>query len=298
MSDSAGVWTRYWSGGRARAGAGCLPNAAGPVEGAQKRAWQAFARKLPRGGRVLDLGTGNGVVLGWLCEARRDLKGVGVDSAASLPPPPKGAVLKPGIAFERLPFADKSFDAATSQFGFEYAATTPAATELARVLRAGAPLLMIVHHEASPILAHNRSRAEALRWASEPERWLARATAFAGAGSGLPVPPLFREAPEEARRAFPAQPAAAEFALGLLQRLEAGRGSTPGEALALLRGLEAEAKDEISRIALLETAAMDEAGAAALADMLTRSGFAMDAPGLLPDPASGRPLAWLLSGRR
>jgi len=298
MSAGEQVWTRYWTRGRSRSGAGCLPNAAGPVEAAQKRAWQDFARTLQRRARVLDLATGNGIVLGWMLEVRRDLKGVGVDSAAELPPPPKGAVLKAGVTLERLPFPDSGFDAATSQFGFEYAEAEAASKELVRVLRADAPLLMIVHHSDSPIVEHNRSRAEALRWASSPERWLARAEAFASAGTGLPVPQLFREAPAEARRAFPAQPAAAEFALGLLQRLEAGRRGRPAEAQALVRDIAAEARDELARIGLLEAAALDSAGSARLAATLAEAGFAMEPLELLPDPSSGGPLAWLLAGRR
>jgi hypothetical protein len=157
---------------------------------------------------------------------------------------------------------------------------------------------MIVHHSESPIVAHNRARAEALRWAAAPDRWIGRAATFAGAGSGLAVPPIFRSAPQEARRAFSSVPAAAEFALGLLQRLEAGRKLGGGDALALVRGIEAEAKDEIARIALLEAAARDQAGAEALAALLAKAGLAMEAPAILPEPASGRPLAWLLSGRR
>ena len=295
MSGPAEIWARYWTGsGGAASGAGCLPNAAGPVEAAQRQVWQAFARRLPRGARVLDLATGNGIVLRWMADARRDLKPMGVDSAAALPPSPKGIRLKAGVALEKLPFPDAAFDAATSQFGFEYGDVDAAAGELARVLRPGAPLLMIVHHRASEIVAHNRSRAEALRWACE--RYLAKASAFAAAGGALPVPPSFREAPAEARRAFPHQPAAAEFALGLLQRLEAGRGRR--EAASLVRSIAEEAEGELARIGLLERAARDESGADGIAAALAAAGLAMEAPDVLPDPQSRRPLAWLISGRR
>jgi len=287
------VWSRYWSAG---GGGGCLPNAGGPVEAAQRQIWQDFARRLPRGARVLDLATGNGVVPGWMAAVRRDLKLVGVDSAAALPPPPKGIVLKAGVALEELPFARTSFDAATSQFGFEYTATERAASEIARVLREGAPLLMIVHHRDGEILAHNRSRSEALRWARD--RYFAKAAAFAAASAGLPVPPLFRSAPAEAQRQFPRQPAAAEFALGLLQRLEAGRVRGPAEAQALIRSLGEEVDGELGRIAFLEAAAQDEAGADRIAGALAATGLRVEEPGLLADPQSGRQLAWLISATR
>ena len=294
MSGGNALWTRYWSSAAARAGAGCLPNAAGPIETVQRRVWQDFARSLPRAARVLDLATGNGIVLGWMAAARRDLKLVGVDSAATLPPPPKGVVLKAGVALERLPFAEAGFDAATSQFGFEYGDHEAAAAELARVLKPGAKLLMLVHHRGSAIVAHNAARREALLWAAGPEGCLPRAKAFAAAAAGLPVPPLFRQAPAEARRRFPDQPAAAEFAAGLLQRLElGGRADVPG----LLQELEEEAQGEIGRIALLERAARDHAGAEALVETLAGAGFRAPTLAELPDAAPGRPLAWLVTGR-
>lgn len=298
MSGAADVWTRYWSGAGRRPGAGCLPNAAGPVETAQKSLWQAFARGLPRRARLLDLATGDGVVLAWLAAVRPDLKLVGVDAAAALPPPAKGIVLKAGVALERLPFPAAGFDAATSQFGFEYGDPEAGAAEVARVLRPGAALLMVVHHRASPIVAHNLARAEALRWAATPDLYLDKAKAFAAAGGALPVPPLFRAAPAEAQRRFPGQPAAAEFATGLLQRLDAGRSRPQAEALALIRAIEEEAQGEIARIELLDSAARDGDGVRALVAALAAAGVAMDAPGLLPDPVLGVPLAWLVSGRR
>lgn len=292
------VWTRYWSSPGAKGGAGCLPNAAGPVEAAQRQVWQAFARTFPRGARLLDLATGNGIVLGWIAAVRPDLKLVGVDSAAALPPAPKGVKLHAGVRFERLPFKDASFDAGASQFGIEYGDAAAAAAELARVLRPGAPVRFIVHHAGGPILAHNQARRDALLWAVGPEGWLAKAKAFASAGAALPVPPAFRSAPEEAQRLFPQQSVAAEFAVGIVQRLELVRIRGGREALALLEAMEEEAAGEIGRIGLLEQAARDEAGAAALAAACAEAGFDMEPPGTLPSSHPGRPLAWLLSGAR
>ena len=285
-------WTRYWSGG-AGGGGGCLPNAAGPVEAAQKRVWQDFAARLPRRARVLDLACGSGVVGGWLVTARPDLRIVGVDSAAALPPPPKGVSLKAGVALERLPFGDASFDAATSQFGFEYADSTAAAAELARVLRPGAPVRMIVHHAESVIVAHNRARREALLWAAGPKSGLAKARAFAAAAPGLPVPPALRAGPAEARRRFPDRPIAAEIAEAVLQRLSAGRG-----AAGLLDALAREAEGEIARIAAMERAARSVERVEALARTLSEAGLSVDAPDVLPDVQPGRVLAWILSARR
>jgi ubiquinone/menaquinone biosynthesis C-methylase UbiE len=282
---STNAWTRYWSGGEARSGGGCLPDASGPIVAAQRREWQAFARKLPRAARVLDLATGNGVVCGWMVEARRDLKPMGVDSAAALPPGPRGVTLKAGVSIARLPFPDGRFHAATSQFGFEYCADPARSSELARVLAPGAPLLMIVHHSASSIVAHNSARREALRWAIET--YVAKAVAFAA--TGLSTPPAFARAPAEAQRLFPAQPAAGELVVGMLQRLQARSPLAP---------LEAEARGEIERIAELEAAALAGDGVAALVAELAAAGFDMAVPAPLADPLSQLPLAWRVAGLR
>jgi SAM-dependent methyltransferase len=292
------AWTRYWTAAGAKPGGGCLPNAAGPVEATQRIVWQDFARDLARGARLLDLATGNGIVLGWIAAARRDLKLVGVDSAAVLPPPPKGATLKAGVALERLPFGAASFDAATSQFGIEYGDVPAAARELARVLRPGAPVRMIVHHAASAIVEHNRARREALGWALAPGGLLDKGRAFAAAGMTIPVPPAFHQAPVEAQRLFPGQSVAAEFAIGVVQRLELVRSRGGAEALAALAAMEREAAGESARIALMERAARDEAGAAAMSEALAHAGFAMEPLAVLPQPQAARPLAWILSGTR
>jgi len=293
MSDSEDVWTRYWSSASSQRGAACLPNALGPIEAAQKRLWRDFARGLRRGARVLDLATGNGIVPRWMIQARPDLKLVGVDTAQSLPAAPKGVTLKAGVAIEALPFTDAAFDAATSQFGIEYGDVGAATRELARVLRPGAPLQLIVHHADGAVVAHNRGRRAALLWTLQPGGLLAKAKAFAAARatSALAVPPVFREAPLEARRRFPDQSVAPELAVAIVQRLEAGR-----EAPSLLDALETEARGEAARIALLEAAARDPARIDQLLDLLRAEGVAMDPASVIPDTHSGRPLAWLLAG--
>lgn len=271
MTESS--WTRYWAAG----GRGCLPEAAGPITAVQKRIWQDFARTLPRGTRVLDLATGSGSVCRWMAEARRDLKPTGVDSAA-LPPAPAGIVLKARVSIASLPFRDRQFGAATSQFGFEYCADPARSSELARVLAPGAPLLMIVHHSGSAIVAHNCARRDALRWAMATH--LAKAKAFAA--TGLPIPPAFAQIPASA-----AHQAAAEFLTGLVQRLRARAPIAP---------LEADALGEIARIDELEAAARDPDGIGDLVAELAATGLAMEPARPLPDPQSERPLAWLVSG--
>jgi hypothetical protein len=63
---------------------------------------------------------------------------------------------------ESLPFADASFAAAVSQFGYEYSETERTAKEMVRVLAPKARFLLVVHHASSSIVAVDRKRSDAL----------------------------------------------------------------------------------------------------------------------------------------
>ena len=300
MSGGGDAWGRYWAGGGASGGErGCLPNRGGPLASACRSLWQDFARGLARGAQLLDLGTGSGDVPMAIAEARRDLRLTGVDSAATLPAAPKGITLRGGVAMEDLPFPDHRFDAVTSQFGYEYGDSARIAAESARVARPGAPLLLLVHHRASLILSHNLARREALLWGLRPDGPLQQAKRFAATGlrAGLPIPASFRAAPEEARRLFPGQSAAAELMTGILQRLEVGRRA-PAEAPRLLDQLEAEARGESERLALLGAAARDEAQIGAIAKELAAAGWRTPEVSTLAEPGAPQPLAWIVRAAR
>ena len=158
--DHESAWYRYWQPGRSHSGGGCLPARWAPIDAVQRAAWAGFAEDLPREASVLDLATGDGRVLAMLKDARSDIEATGVDFAPQLPPPPPGTTSRGGIRMEELPFEENSFDAVTSQFGFEYGDVETIANETARVLRPGGAAGLIVHRGDGPILAHNAARAE------------------------------------------------------------------------------------------------------------------------------------------
>ena len=297
LSTDKQAWASFWAQPES-GNSGCLP--AGPHSNEIRQKWQAFAKRLPRGARVLDPGSGNGIVLQWLREGRPDLKLVGVDSSPTLPQPPRGIKLMSGVEIEALPFAAGSFAAAVSQFGLEYADTDAAAPELARVLRPGAAVQFIVHHRQSKILAHNLLRREALSWASAPDGYLmkARALAKARAMAPLPTPESFRQAPLEAGRLYPKQGIAAEFLAAILQALELGRQAPPNETLRQLSSLESRAAHEIARITALSRAACDPPEIRLLIDRLSKAGIGVDVSRSLCEAGSQQPFAWLLTGSR
>lgn len=124
--------------------------------------WTSFAGSLAPGARILDLGCGAGAVARALTAARGDIHVVGIDFARIPLAIHQQFDLLSGTAMEALPFVDASFDAAVSQFGYEYGQMPKAAAELARVLAPEARFSFVTHHAASSIVAADRRRLRAL----------------------------------------------------------------------------------------------------------------------------------------
>jgi len=152
------AWTQFWADAAQSRCAAVAPG----IWQSLMRHWGAFARALPHGARVLDLGCGAGAVGRMLLEARDDLRVTGIDAARVPATKLAGMVLLSEIDMESLPFEDRSFDAVVSQFGFEYSRTDETANEVARVLVPGAKLSFLVHHSQSAIVRANRERLGAV----------------------------------------------------------------------------------------------------------------------------------------
>lgn len=161
-------WTRYWREGWA---ASCVPDSERATREIRER-WIRWFADLPDGSRVLDLGTGNGILLAHAAAAAqqqgRRFSLTGVDLAdidplrwlSSLPPGLRRARFLGGVAAERLPLAAGAFDAAVSQYGLEYADIEPALAEVERILAPGGRLFWLAHVEGSSVVEQNRSQGE------------------------------------------------------------------------------------------------------------------------------------------
>ena len=161
-------WTHYWREGWA---ASCVPSSERAAREIRER-WIRWLADLPDGSRLLDLGTGNGILLAHATAAaqrqgkRFSLTGVDladIDPArwlSSLPAGLRQARFLGGVAAERLPLADRAFDAAVSQYGLEYADLEPALAEVERILAPGGRLLWLAHAEDSSVVRQNRSQGE------------------------------------------------------------------------------------------------------------------------------------------
>jgi len=152
------AWTAFWQEpGQSRCVAG-NPD----IWQSLAHHWSSFAGSLASGSRVLDLGCGAGAVARLLLDVRHDVSVTGIDFARIPLTIHPHVELLSDTAMECLPFAEGSFGAVVSQFGYEYSQMEQAAREMTRVLAADARISLLVHHADSSIVAANRSRLGAL----------------------------------------------------------------------------------------------------------------------------------------
>lgn len=127
------------------------------------RNWEQLAKCLAPGAQVIDLGCGAGIVGRTILSHRNDLHVTGVDWARVPVKSQPNLTVHTGVRMEALPFPDRSFDAAVSLFGVEYANVAEMTRELARVLKPGAPFSFLVHHREGEIVREGSMRRRALR---------------------------------------------------------------------------------------------------------------------------------------
>jgi len=284
------AWSHYWSG-LPRESSGCLPGLPRAAALALETRWACYFQGLPSGARVLDLGTGVGAIPRFASGLRQDLSFVGVDYVEPIHLGLPNVEYLGGVAMEALPCADAEFDGVTSQFSIEYAGEA-ATGELLRVLKAGAPFMVVAHHSHGVIVEQNRRRLAALDDLCAGEGLLQVAGRLADQ-QGLSVQsarqtlaPLVAALQER----HPGQGIVAEaarFAVGLLGSAGAGQE---------LRRVQDEMSMEQTRLRALLRAALDEEGARLMAKRLARHGHPV-AVEVVPAPGTSLPLAWHLQSR-
>ncbi|HEY4125104.1 MAG TPA: class I SAM-dependent methyltransferase, partial [Rhizomicrobium sp.] len=160
------AWTEFWK--HPASGGQCLRGAP-DIGRALNDHWSSFAASLPADSHVLDLGCGAGAAASALVAARSGFRVTGVDFATLPAAPAANIALLHDTPMESLPFADACFDAAISQFGFEYGRAHKIARQMARVLKPGARFSFIVHHAGGTVVAANRAHLDLMRSVQGPE---------------------------------------------------------------------------------------------------------------------------------
>jgi ubiquinone/menaquinone biosynthesis C-methylase UbiE len=158
-------WETFYRGGLV---ATCPTGADGGYDLEVRDAWVAFFSTLPDGARILDVGTGNGVVAMIAAETARaternweihatDL--AQIDPMRDVPDAARRLAsisFHPGVPTERLPFDAESFDAVSGHYALEYTDTTAALAEIQRVMKPGGNAQFIVHHADSMLVRSAR----------------------------------------------------------------------------------------------------------------------------------------------
>ena len=169
-ASSSEGWHRYWRKDRLAACVPENPESAAAIESH----WTTFFESLPDGSRILDIATGNGVVLLWAVRVARRLgrkfELTGVD-AADIDPlrflPDYRADLNEvtflgNTAAETMPFADNTFDVVVSQYGLEYAELDSALAETGRVLVPEGQLHWLAHTPSSVVVTQAQLQLESI----------------------------------------------------------------------------------------------------------------------------------------
>lgn len=250
VKEKAEAWKDFWARQSKSGAGGCLPDRWRHIEDAQRAAWRRFAEGLAGETSLLDLATGDGRLLSWMIDFKEGIRAVGVDLAPTLPPPPPGAKVYCGIAMEELPFAEDSFDAVTSQFGFEYGDQIPATTEIARVLRPGGQVGLMVHRGDGPILQHNIARLSQIAWVLDETDLLRQVRLAVTQGTtGLQnASVLAAKRAREGAETWGHGSAAWEIPEAIRRTIVLGSNGLREKLLGTLDAIEMQARNEISRI--------------------------------------------------
>lgn len=261
-------WETYYRGGMI---ATCPTGADGGYDLEVREAWVEFFSMLPSGARILDVGTGNGIVpliaaetalaLGRSWEihgtdlARIDPQRDVRDGARRL----AGITFHPGVATEQLPFDAEHFDAVSGHYALEYTDTPAALGEIHRVLKPAGSAQFILHHTDSMLLQsarHSLRESDIVLKDTGVFRKLHRLVTM-----DQIVPGVTEEATDELRAAIQALKRALEsarqsgtghvlnVALDAVQKLLVARREMPAAPVGLeVDRAEAEMRDSVQRL--------------------------------------------------
>lgn len=150
------AWSRHWGSGALHS---CAESGSVGLGEGFASFWRPLFLNLPTDARVLELGSGNGVLpwsaLQWLTPFQVEFDAVDLASLSpnwwhGLPPAVQSRIrFHSGVAMEQLPFPAAQFNVVISQFAFEYGERERSVASLRKVARPGATLALVCHHAES-----------------------------------------------------------------------------------------------------------------------------------------------------
>jgi ubiquinone/menaquinone biosynthesis C-methylase UbiE len=285
-------WESYYRSGVL---ATCPTTPAGGYDLEVRDAWVAFFTALPADARVLDIGTGNGAVALIAAETAaalgRNYRVHGTDLARIDPQRHvqdgehrlAGIEFHAGVATEKLPFEDASFDAVSGHYALEYMRVDAALAEIHRVLRPAARACFIVHHSESLLVrnaGHSLRQADLVLNETRIYRLLRRFIEAERASR----PAAHRYRQELNAAAWKLQQAADQpvsalvlsVTLDAIQKLLSARARLNGAALErAIDKVEADLRASVRRLRDLVACAKDDAGMARLEASAAAAGFSV-----------------------
>jgi ubiquinone/menaquinone biosynthesis C-methylase UbiE len=320
-SPSREAWSRYWQAGALHSCGGAF---GGNYEGATASFWRGQFERVPDGGRVVDLGTGNGAIPLLARQAatelgrRFDIHGVdaaAIDPAAALA---DGARAFAGIRFHagtsatQLPFPDASVALACGQYALEYMPREAAVAEVARVIGRAGRAAFVLHSRDSALLETTAEQLAHCRLLFEDSVVFGRARLMGEVLAAATTPEQRRALADDPRaqslrhelneaagmvvdRVETARtPALLQTALGAISAtLQAAAQLGPEGVAEHLHRHERALRDEWDRLCDLDEAALDPAQAEALRARFVAAGYGATVLGHL-DHAPGQRLGWTL----
>jgi ubiquinone/menaquinone biosynthesis C-methylase UbiE len=166
-------WETYYRGGAIST---CPTARDGGYDLEVRDAWVEFFTPLPDGARILDIGTGNGVVpliaADTAAALGRRWEIHGADLAQIDPPKHvadgarrfAGIQFHPGVDSAKLPFDSASFDAVSGHYALEYADTAAALAQVHRVLKPSGRAQFVMHHAGSVLLRSAHQSLHEAAW--------------------------------------------------------------------------------------------------------------------------------------
>lgn len=295
-------WDNYWSGrGGEQAGA-ALDGVGVETHGGIAAFWDGIFGDLPKDTKLVDLACGAGTVLrradaaGLSGLTGADISGGAINALASNMPDVTGVV----CALPNTPFADGQFDVVVSQYGFEYAGATYAATEISRLIAKGGQFAALSHFKDGAIdkeCAGKAGKAQALL-----------DSGFIGAAKNV-----FAAAFAKDQRAYDAtlkqlagpQKVVTELAasgMGLAMHIQTGTAQLFSrlanykfqDIAGWLDGNESEVKAYLARMDAMRGAALSKDDVNAVNAALEQGGMSASNPEVFAPDGEDKPIAWII----